>query len=108
MPSAQSTSADVLSEKELRALIGTARSAADHLKLARHFAAIADRYDADAAEHEEMAKAYRARPTPSETKRPGAPDTAAHCDRLAEFAKNSAREARALAAEHRAMASATK
>lgn len=104
----QASSADVMSEKELLALVSTAKSREDHLKLSKHFAAMAERYEADAVEHTAMAKAYRARPTASETKRPGSPDTSAHCDRLAEFARSAAKVARELGQEHVQMADAAK
>ena len=38
-------------------------------------------------------------------RRPGAPDTAIHCDRLAAYARDAAKEARALSAAHEEMAS---
>ncbi len=104
----QASSADVMSRKELLALVATAKSREDHLKLSKHFAVVAERYEADASEHTAMARAYRERPTASETKRPGAPDTSTHCERLAEFARSSAKVARELAQEHAQMADATK
>jgi hypothetical protein len=110
-PSARASDAspaDVLSKQELLALVASAKTAEDHLRLAKHFSEKAARYEADAEDHAAMAKAYRTRPTASESKRPGAPDTSAHCDRLAEFARKSAQAAREIASEHRAMAEAAK
>ena len=100
--------ADMLSKQELLALVSSAKTAEDHLRLAKHFSAEAAQYEADAEEHVAMAKVYRTRPTASESKRPGAPDTSAHCDRLAEFARKSAQAAREIASEHRAMAEAAR
>jgi hypothetical protein len=106
--SAQDTkkSSGLLTAKQVQELIATAKTPADHMKLSKHFAALAAKYDAEAADHEMVAKAYRSLPTASETKRPGAPDTALHCDRLAESARAAAKEARELAAAHEHMAAA--
>jgi deoxycytidylate deaminase len=101
-------SGDLLVAADVKALVGSAASPADHLKLSRHYAALAARFKADATTHEELSKALRAGPNPSETKRPGAPDTAAHCDRLASLARQAAEEARQLAAAHEQMAGTAK
>lgn len=93
-----------LSKKELKQLLEKTNTPQDHLRLAGHYEAKARKYEADAAEHADMAKMYRARPTASESKRPMAPDTAAHCDFLADSLGRAAKEARALASEHEKMA----
>jgi hypothetical protein len=103
-PVAQASSSDFLSGKEVRDLIANAKTPADHLKLAKHFEAVAARYEADAADHVAEAKAYRSGPNASESKRPGSPDTAVHCDRLAAAARNAATAARELARDHEKMA----
>jgi hypothetical protein len=95
-----SRTADLLSSTDLRALVAAAATPADHTRISRHFAAVAAGYDADARAHRELAVLYRKSPTASETKRPGAPDTAAHCERLASRATEAAREARHLADGH--------
>jgi hypothetical protein len=105
---AERRSGDPLQAAELKALIESATSPADHQKLARHFSALAARYDSDAAAHQALAQALRAGPNPSETKRPGAPDTAAHCERLASLASQAAAEARQLATAHEQMAGQAK
>lgn len=101
---AQASSGDILSSKEVRDLIATAKTPADHRKLAKHFAAVAARYEADAVDHVAEAKVYRSTPNAAESKRPGSPDTAVHCDRLADAARNAATAARALARDHEQMA----
>jgi len=58
----------------------------------------------EAKEHADMARNYRANPTASKTKRPGASDTASHCETLSQDLAKAARDARALAADHEAMA----
>jgi hypothetical protein len=98
---------DRLTAVQIRELAAST-SAADHRTLSRHFAALAAEYTADAADHEALAKALRASPNPSETKRPGAPDTAAHCERLASLARQAAGEARQLATAHEQLAGMVK
>ena len=98
-------SKDLLEPKQVQQLIETASTAADHQMLSRHYTALAARHDADAARHKRLAARYRKSPTASETKRPGAPDTAAHCDRFARLAGDAAKEAAAMAVAHERMAS---
>ncbi len=93
-----------LQKKELTRLLTSASSPRDHLRLAAHYTAQARRYDAEAAEHLDLAKGYRGHPSGSDQKRPMAPDTAAHCDYLAETLAKAAKAARALAAAHESMA----
>ncbi len=93
-----------LSKKDLNALLAVAKTPRDHLRLADHFEAKALKYEAEAAEHAESAKGYRARPTGSEQKHPMSPDTAAHCDYLADSLGKAAKEARKLAAAHESVA----
>ena len=95
---------DVLKPKEVKALVASARTHADHMKLARHFNAVASKHEAEAKEHEELAAEYRKNPTISEYKRPGAPDTAAHCKYYAEHCRKAAKEMREMAAAHEDMA----
>jgi hypothetical protein len=95
---------DLLGSAEVRELVAGAQTPADHTKLGRHYAALAGKYEADAAEHRTLAALYRKSPTASETKRPGMPDTAAHCERFARQAANAAAEARRLATAHERMA----
>ena len=97
-------STDLLTSKQVRDLVATAATPDDHMKLSRHFTALAATYDAEAADHRELAAAYRKAPTASETKRPGAPDTASHCERFAQSTASAAKEARAMAAAHERMA----
>ncbi len=93
-----------MSKKNLSALLAKMSTTQDHLHLAAHFHAVGKRYEAESAEHAEMAKMYRLKPTVSETKRPMAPDTAAHCEYLAESLGKAAKEAHSMAMAHEAMA----
>lgn len=93
-----------ISKKELKELLAKANTPQEHLRLARHFEAKAKKYEAESTEHADMAKMYRAQPTASEMKRPMSPDTAAHCEFLAESLGKAAKEAQALAVAHEEMA----
>ena len=95
-----------LSKKEVVALIATAKSPADHLKLAQHYKAEADRLEAEAKDHDELAAAYRKSSTwqASAAKGPMRPDTPAHCEYFAKSVREAANAAREMAAEHEQMA----
>lgn len=94
-PDATPVAADVVA-----ALVAAPDLPAIRARLSAHFLAVAADSDAYAREHRAMAKAYRRTPSGSDSKRPGAPDTAVHCDRLADNAAGAASEARALAAAY--------
>jgi hypothetical protein len=101
---AATSSNKMMSKKEVKALLANASTPADHNRLAEHYLASAEKLDAEAKEHAEMAATYRARPTASEVKRPGAADTARHCELLSEDLAKAAKEARTLAQAHADMA----
>jgi hypothetical protein len=94
------SSADLLEATELRRLIEGPLTSQSHARLERHYRALAAQFERQASEHRDLATAYRAAPTAAEQKRPGAPDTAVHCERLADRVSTMAAEARALAARH--------
>lgn len=93
-----------LSSKQVRELVAKANSAADHLKLARHYTAMAEKHEAEAREHAALADEYRRNPRASEVKRPMAPDTASHCEYYAEHCRKAANEMRAMAKAHEELA----
>jgi hypothetical protein len=95
---------DAIKKKQLKDLLVNASTPQDHRKLAAHYETKAKQYEAEAAEHAEMATTFRAHPTPSETKRPGSADTAAHCESMAENLGKAAKEARAMASMHEELA----
>lgn len=103
---AAAKSSDILTAKDLKALIASAKTPADHVKLQKHYLALAAKYDAEATDHAAEAAAYRKNPTFMESKNPVGPNTAAHCDRFAERAREDAKEARELASAHEHMAEA--
>jgi hypothetical protein len=98
-------STDLLTDTQVKALVTTANTPADHVKLQKHFLAVAARYDAEAAEHADLAQSYRKPPVGRLM--PGSyPKKAEHCDRLTQILRDAAKEARELAAEHGQMATA--
>jgi hypothetical protein len=100
------SSGAILDKQALRELIGSAKTMPEHERLAAHFSAQADLLESQAAEHEELAAKYRANPTIQERKTPGASQTISHCESLAKQLRAAAKEARQLAADHRAMGKA--
>lgn len=99
---AQSPAESRLSKKELKALLATASTPADHDKLARHFEAKAVDLQEDAAEHEELAASYRT-PAPS-TKGVPPVQWGQHCTSLATSLGKASTEARKLADMHKQLA----
>ncbi len=93
-----------LSKKELAELVASAKTAADHRKLADHYRAVAAQHEAEAAEHAALAAKYKANPTGNDLKRPGAADTASHCLSYAEHCRKAAKSMSDLAAMHDEMA----
>src|SRR5712691_2305929 len=85
-----------LADDEVKNLAINAKTAADHARLAQHFTANAEAYEAEAKEHEDFATQYRQTPNPDETKRPGSPRTSAHCYKAAARLHKSAQNARQL------------
>jgi hypothetical protein len=104
----QSKSSDLLTNKQVKELIATAKTPADHVKLQKHYLAVAAKYEADAADHAADAQAYRKNPSFMDSKNPIGPGTAAHCERFAELDRQAAKEARDLASAHEHMAAAVK
>jgi hypothetical protein len=100
--SAQPSSEHRLNKKELKALLGSASTPADHEKLARHFEAKAADLEADAVEHDELAVVYRNPPPSAKGVPPVRWDQ--HCKSLANSLRKSATEARKLADDHKKMA----
>lgn len=88
----------VMSDAQLRQLITNARTPGDHGKLVEYFTSLVTKYSQDADSHAAMAVGYRG------NTRSGMISAVAHCDRLVQQARNAAAEAKALAAEHQALA----
>src|SRR2546423_9765 len=88
-----------LSKKEVKALIATAKTKEDHLKLADYYKAEAERLGAEAKDHDEMAEMYRKNPTPMAVKHPEAIGEG-HCHEMARRYREAAAKAQELAAMH--------
>jgi hypothetical protein len=100
----QAKPSDVVTAQQVKDLIATAKTPADHIKLQKHYLALAAKYEADADEHAAEAVAYRKNPNFLESKNPIGPGTAAHCERFAQLDREAAKEARDLASAHEHMA----
>ena len=94
----------MLKASEVKALVMNAKTPADHLKLARHYTAMAEKHELEAKEHEALAIQYTNQPTSHEIKHPMSGQTAAHCKLYAEHCRKAAAEMRAMAAAHTEMA----
>lgn len=94
----------MMNKEELKSLIGNAKTAQDHERLAKHFDAEANRLDAEANEHQELVAEYKANPSGQESKHPMSGKTAGHCQYFADALHKAAAQARELAADHRVMA----
>lgn len=97
-------SGQTLNKADLKKLIATASTPADHERIAKHYDAKAAQLDEDAKDHEELAAEYTRNPTGHEIKHPMSGQTAAHCKFFAQKFREAAKEARQLAADHRQMA----
>jgi predicted component of type VI protein secretion system len=89
-------------------MIETAKTPADHKAIADHYKAEAALAEAKAAEHEEMAAAYKKSGFGTVAKTPNAPGTIDHCKKLAKSYKAMAEDLTGLAKEHEAMAAKAK
>ena len=97
-PLAAQTSSGVLNSVEVKRLV-TEGTPAANATLAKHFAALADKYAAEAAAHRVMANAYTGNPNHSL-----GGGMSLHCRNLAELATDSAKNAREIATYHTALA----
>ena len=86
----------VPSEKQLLELAAKARTPTEHGELVEYYGSLVKQYSTEATEHSAMAAAYRG--TKSGT------SMASHCDRLVQIARQEVKEAAALAAEHKRLA----
>lgn len=94
-----------LSKKEVKALIASAKTKQDHLKLAEFYKTEVARLQAEATDHDEMAEMYRKNPTPMAIKHPEAIGEG-HCKEIARRFRESASKAQELASMHEEMAKA--
>jgi hypothetical protein len=95
--------ARVPTDAELTRLAATAETAADHRALEGYFTSLAVRYERESKDSAAYATSWRGM-----SKNPSAPALAASWDRLARQQRESATEARAAAAMHKAQATTAK
>jgi len=93
-----------LTTREAKAMIETAKTPKEHLKLAQYFNQKADQADAEAKDHDEMIEAYRKNLAPQAVKAPGGVGTIGHCEFLAKSDRDMAKALREMAAAHEEMA----
>jgi hypothetical protein len=104
-PAAQPASGQ-LTNREVKTLIATASTPADHERIARYYEAKAIEYRTEAGKHDAMLTAFQANPALNNDKaRPG---TIGHCAYLAKSLKQRAANAQALAQQHEQMARASR
>jgi hypothetical protein len=94
-----------LSKKEVKALIASAKTKEDHLKLADFYKTEMVRLEAEAKDHDEMAEMYRKNPNPMAVKHPEAIGEG-HCHEMARRYREAAAKAEELAAMHEQLATA--
>lgn len=96
---------DPLSKKQLAALVATARTPADHQRIAVFYRAQSEKLRLESAQHAAMAAAFRANPATNNRKSEFG--TVHHCEYLAHSLNVRAEKALALAQEHEQMAQAS-
>lgn len=96
----------IISKKELKTLLTTAKTPADHQKIAAYYRHEAQRLRQSAKEHQEWAEIYAKAPAGAESKHPEMTNGAPHCEKWADLEEQEAKEADALAAAHADMAKA--
>src|SRR5579863_3511751 len=99
--SAQLTKPEHLSKRQLNSLIATAKTPAEHQRIAQYYQAKAQDYLAQAKEHEQMVAAYKA--NPSLTAKSQA-STINHCEYFVQTFKDMAAKSQELAQLHEQMA----
>jgi hypothetical protein len=97
-----------LSKSELQNLIVNAETKAEHERVAQYFDDEAARYEEEAKDHGELASRFHKNDASMPTKHPGGTQTFQHCDSLSKSLSQAAKDAHALAAEHREMAKQAK
>ena len=101
-PATQQHKVEKLSNQHLLALITSARTPSEHLRIARYYEAKAQEYLAQSRDHEEQAEAYKKNPVTSNSK--FAVSTVDHCEYFAQTYKDMAAKMQDLAQMHEQMA----
>jgi superoxide dismutase len=99
--SAQQTKPEHFSKRQLKTLIATARTPAEHQRIAQYYQAKAQDYLAQAKEHEQMVAAFKANPSLTAKSQAG---TINHCEYFVQTFKDLAAKSQELAQLHEQMA----
>lgn len=102
--SAEAPAGEKLGNRQVKALIATAKTSADHERIAHYYEAEAQQYLAQSKQHEAMVEAYKANPALATDKSRMA--TMDHCEYYAKTLKDRADKAEKLAQSHEQMAQA--
>ena len=94
--------AEKLTNQQLLSLIASAKTPAEHRRIAEYYHAKAQDYLAQSAEHEEQAEAYKKNPMTSSSK--FATGTVNHCEYFSQSFKEMAAKMQELADMHEQMA----
>jgi hypothetical protein len=100
--SAQQPKPEHLSKRQLNTLIATAKTPAEHQRIAQYYQTKAQDYLAQSKEHEAMAAAYKANSSMSTNKNRAS--TISHCEYFAQTFKDLAAKSQELAQLHDQMA----
>ena len=103
-PLTAQTSKTRLSTKEVVALIESAKTPADHEKLAAYYDQTATELEEKAKEHKELAAAYKRMPVSGNPRITSPARPISHCENIAADAGKAAAEARSMAEHHRMLA----
>ena len=104
-PSATQPKSEHLSKQQLNTLIATAKTSAEHERIAKFYEASAQDYRAQAQEHEAMVVAYKANSSLSNEKNQAS--TIGHCEYFVKTFKDMAVKSQELAQLHEQMAKDT-
>jgi hypothetical protein len=107
IPVSMAAKKPVISKKELKTLLKTAKEPVEHQKIAEYYRQEAERLTASSKEHQELAAIYEKNPPfPAMEAKHGSSfgQGVSHCRRWAELDAEQAKEAEALAALHEDMA----
>jgi murein L,D-transpeptidase YcbB/YkuD len=101
-PARAADSSAPLTKQQVKALIKTASTPEDHMKLARYYRYEADKLKSEAKDHQEMEAEYDQ--DPSRHAVPKWPTLGVHCKDLAGYFTKAAEEAEQMASMHEEMA----
>ena len=95
---------DSMTVVQLSALLDSAKTAADHEQIAKHYDSEAVLLESAADDHLKLATQYKDTASLKGSLHPTSKEASAHCLALADGLRSAAKEARTMAADHRAVA----